>query len=284
MPVRKPPTERQRRLGAELRSMRERAGLSATEAARLHRVDKTTISNTESARFGVSPDRVRVWASNYGCFDQEYVDALAAMARERTGDNWWDEYREVVAPVLLDIAELEHHSAVLQHIQVIHLPGLLQHEDYARAVFDEATPPVGGDLIDRRVTFRLRRQEILDRIDAPECLFYVHEAALRLRFGGRIVIRTQLEHMLKQADRECVTIRVVPFEAGGLPSTGYSTLYACGPVSALDTVQIDVPNGASFLYAETQLFKYRAIMSRMQQRSLDPDRSRDFIHQVLQEL
>ncbi|MZE78065.1 helix-turn-helix domain-containing protein [Streptomyces xinghaiensis] len=83
MPVRKPATERQRRLGAELRKMRERAGLTINEAAVMHRTDRTTVSNVESGRFGVSADRVRVWAANYSCHEAPYIDALAEMARER---------------------------------------------------------------------------------------------------------------------------------------------------------------------------------------------------------
>ncbi|WP_320777334.1 Scr1 family TA system antitoxin-like transcriptional regulator [Streptomyces sp. CRN 30] len=161
MATRKPATERQRRLGAELRRMRERIGLSLTEAAELHRVDKATISNTESARFGVSPDRVRVWAANYACSEREYVDALADMARER-GRNWWDEYRAALPAMLLDLAELEHHASALRTAQLTHVPGLLQHEDYARAVFSEAVPALGPEDLDRKVEFRMRRCSVLD--------------------------------------------------------------------------------------------------------------------------
>ena len=117
MPVRKPPTARQRRLGAELRRMREHVGLSLTEAAALHRVDKTAISNTESARFGVSADRVRVWAANYSCPNQAYVDALANMAKERAGSNWWDDFRVSMASFMLDLVELERHAASLRQTE-----------------------------------------------------------------------------------------------------------------------------------------------------------------------
>jgi transcriptional regulator with XRE-family HTH domain len=282
--ARKPPTERQRRLGAELRRMREHVGLSLTEAAALHRVDKTTISNTESARFGVSADRVRVWAANYSCPDQAYIDALAEMARERSGANWWDEYRGTLAASVLDLAELEHHAVVLRHVQITHMPGLLQHEDYARVVFQEAVPRLTPEALDRQVEFRRRRSEVLDRPKPPECTFLVHEAALRMRFGSRGTVRTQLDHLLKESDRENVTIRVIPFTAGGFPSAGSSTLYACGLVRQLDTVQIDVPTGVTFLHADTHLENYRAVLDRMEQRSLAPNRSRDSIRKVVQEL
>lgn len=284
MPVRKPPTARQRRLGVELRRMREHVGLSLTEAAVLHRVDKTAISNTESARFGVSRDRVRVWAANYACPDQAYVDALAAMAGERVGSDWWDEYRDAIASFMLDLAELEYRALGLRHVQITHLPGLLQHEGYARAVFGEAVPPLTPEALELQVNFRMRRRALLGRSDPPETSFLLHEAALRMVFGDRAVVRRQLEHMLEESERPSVALRVIPFSAGGFPSAGSSTMYVSGPARQLDTVQIDVPYGVTFLDSETHLANYRAVLDRMEQRSLEPRRSRDFIRKVLQEL
>jgi len=283
MAARKPPTERQRRLGAELRKMREQVGLSLTEAAEMHRVDKTTMSNTESARFGVSPDRVRVWAANYSCPDAAYIDALADMARER-GSNWWDEYRGVLTAGVLDLAELEHHAVAFRSVQLTHMPGLLQHEDYARAVFAEAVPSLSSEDLERKVAFRLRRSCVLDRPDPPACTFIIHEAALRMRFGGDAVTKVQLDHLLRQSERAHVTIRVMPFAGGGFPSAGSSTLYVYGPVGQLDAVQSDTPLGSRFLHAETHLANYRVVLDRMEERSLGPDRSRDFIREIAQQL
>lgn len=283
MPVRKPPTERQRRLGAELRKMREHIGMSINEAAALHRTDRTTVSNTESARSGVSSDRVRVWAANYRCPDAKYIDALAEMARER-GPHWWDEYRGTLPAGLLDIAEMEHHATALRSAQIMHMPGLLQLPDYMRGVFAEAVPAMSPADLDRHVAFRARRTELLDRPDAPRCEFLIHESALRMRFGDRRVLLRQIKHLLKQAERPNVTVRVVPFSAGGFANAGSSTLYACGPVPQLDTVQIDVPTGVSFLHAETYLANYRAVLDRMRERALEPSGSLDFIRRVAQEI
>ncbi|WP_328769946.1 helix-turn-helix domain-containing protein [Streptomyces sp. NBC_00286] len=283
MASRKPPTERQQRLGAELRKMREQVGLSLTEAAELHRVDKATISNTESARYGVSSDRVRVWAANYSCPDRKYVDALAEMARER-GANWWDTYRGLVPAVLLDLAELEHHAVALRTAQLTHMPGLLQHEDYARAVIGEAVPDPAPEDLDRKVEFRVRRSAVLDLEEPPSCTFLIHEAALRMLFGGARVAKRQLAYLLEQSDRENVTVRILPFAAGGFPSAGSSTMYAYGPVAQLDTVQSDTRLGSRFLHAETHRANYRMVLDRMEERSLDPDRSREFIREVVQQL
>lgn len=263
--------------------MREHVGLSINEAAALHRTDRTTVSNTESARSGVSSDRVRVWAANYACPDAEYIDALAAMARER-GTNWWDDYRDVLSAGMLDLAELEHHASGLRHSLALHLPGLLQHPDYMRAVFAEAVPAMTSDFLAHQVEFRRARSVVLDAPNRVDCSFLIHESALRVSFGGRQVMATQLEHLLAQSDRKNVNVRIIPFAAGGIPNAGGSTVYAQGPVPALDTVQIDVPTGVTFLHAETHLVNYRAVLDRMEQRALGPGESQDFIRSVLREL
>lgn len=283
MPPRKVPTARQRRLGAELRKIREHAGISLTEAATQLGTDRTGMSNVESGRFGVSSERVRTWTSHYGCPDTAYVDALAAMTEER-GRGWWDDYRDELPTDLLDLAELEQNAVGLRTVQIMHMPGLLQTEDYARAVFEEAVPPLRAVDLRRLLSYRMKRRDVLDRKTPPVCTFLIHEAALRMRFGGRRVAGGQLDFLLKQSERENVTVRVIPFEAGGFPDAGSSTLYAYGPVAQLDTVQTDTPTGAAFLDAETRLVNYRAVLDRTEERAYSPERSRDFIHEMAQQV
>ncbi|MBB1244628.1 helix-turn-helix transcriptional regulator [Streptomyces durbertensis] len=281
MPPRKAPTARQRRLGSELRKIREHAGLTLVDAAALLSTDRTSISNTESGRFGVSGERVRTWAGLYGCPDESYVDALVRMAEER-GKGWWDDYRDQLSAGALDLAELEHHARALRAVQIMHIPGLLQTEEYAHAVFQEAVPPLNGATLRRRLSHRLRRRDVLDRPDPPQCTFLIHEAALRMTFGSRKVAQAQLGYLLKQSERDNVTVRVIPFDVGGFPNAGSSTLYAHGEVPQLDTVQTDTPHGPAFLDAETRLANYRAVLDRTQEKSLSPRKSRDFIQQIAQ--
>ncbi|WP_406353282.1 Scr1 family TA system antitoxin-like transcriptional regulator [Streptomyces sp. NBC_00658] len=283
MPPRKAPTARQRRLGVELRKIREHAGLTLVDAAAQLGTDRTSISNTESGRFGVSGERVRTWAGHYGCPDAPYVEALAAIAEER-GKGWWEDYRGDLSVGALDLAELEHHATALRAVQIMHMPGLLQTEDYARAVFEEAVPPLSDSNLRRRLSHRLRRRDVLDRTSPPACTFLIHEAALRMEFGGRKIARTQLDYLLKESDRNNVTVRVVPFAVGGFPNAGSSTLYAYGPVPQLDTVQTDTPHGPAFLDAETRLANYRAVLDRTEERALDAVKSRDFIYEIAQQV
>ncbi|MFJ7190471.1 DUF5753 domain-containing protein [Streptomyces bacillaris] len=283
MPPRKAPTARQRRVGAELRKMRQSAGLALAEAAALLDAERTTISNTESGRFGVSGERVRNWAAGYACPDEAYVEALAAMAEER-GRGWWEDYRNELTSGALDLAELEHHAVAIRSVQIMHMPGLLQTEDYARAVLAETVPPPAPARQRRQLSHRLKRRDVLDRESSPTCTFLIHETALRMVFGDSRIARGQLDYLLRESERDNVTVRVIPFAAGGFPETGSSAHYVYGPVPQLDTLQTDTATGPAFLDAETRLVNYRAAMDRVEGLSLDPRKSRDFIREVAQQV
>ncbi|MGW2326656.1 Scr1 family TA system antitoxin-like transcriptional regulator [Streptomyces sp. NPDC001700] len=283
MPPRSVPTARQVRLGTELRRMREGAGLSIQEAADRLGINRTHITNLELARFGVSEERVRTLAAIYTCPDHGYVDALVSMTRERKG-GWWEEYRGHIATGGLDLAELEYYATSLRVVELMFLPGLLQTEEYARAVLDEAVPAWSPPELRRRLSHRMKRRDILDRDDPPPCTFIIHEACLRLRFGGPQLMRRQLDSLLEASTRENVTVRVIPFEAGGFPVSGVSMTYASGPVPQLDTVQLDAAHGPMFVDAETQLTNYRAVLARTMKVTLPQKESRDMIHGIAQHL
>lgn len=277
------PTARQRRIGAELRKMREQAGMNVALAAEKLGVDRTRISNMEAGRLGVSEERIRTMAVIYSCADQAYIDALVGMAAERS-HGWWDEYRDRLAADAADLAELEHHAVGLRTVQIMHLPGLLQTEDYAKAVLSTAEPEPTPVQLRVRLSYRLRRRDVLDRDHSPQCTFLIHEAAFRMQFGGPKVARRQLDYIADASHRDNVTVRVIPFSAGGFPHAGGSTTYVLGPVPKLDTVQLDAPTGVAFLDGDTHLANYRRVLDRIEQLSLNPEDSRTFIHTIAQQL
>ncbi|MGW0898431.1 helix-turn-helix domain-containing protein [Streptomyces goshikiensis] len=280
MPIRSSPTARQLRFAAELRRMRERAGLTSAEAAGRLGVKPNQISNMEAARFGVSPERVRTLACHYDCADTELVNALVAMTGERKGGGWWEDHRETLPAAWLDLAELEHHSRMLRGVFTAHIPGLLQTPEYAREIFRQAVPSLPPPDIEDRVSFRVKRQRILFRDDPAPYQAIVHEAALRIAVGGPGIAGIQLQHLLDMSERDYVTIRAIPFSAGAFPGSGQSIFYAHGPVPQLDTIQLDQSHGVVFLDAESQLSKYRTLFERLEAMALDPARTRDLIHTV----
>ncbi|WP_307170199.1 helix-turn-helix transcriptional regulator [Streptomyces sp. B3I7] len=283
MAARTSPTERQKRLGAEVRRMRTSAGVSAEYAAGLLGVDRGKISHIESGVRAISPERLRTLACNCDCHDERYVDALAEMARPGQR-GWWDKYRGSLPQGLLDIAELEAHTVRMRAAYSIHIPGLLQTSDHALAVFRVVLPRLPEHEIALRLAHRVERQEVLDGDNAPKLLGMVHEAALRMQFGGPSVARAQLAHLLKKSEQPNVELRVIPFAAGAFPGAGQTVLYAEGPVPQLDTVQIDNSHGPDFLYADAQLAKYRAHLDWMERISLAPQASRDLIRHIGNEL
>ncbi|CAL9509384.1 hypothetical protein SUDANB6_03613 [Streptomyces sp. enrichment culture] len=284
MPPTNSPTLRQRRLGAELRKLRERAGLTATSAAELLGVNQARVSMIETGRTPISSDRLRSMAHVYDCRDEELIDALAAMTGRRTR-GWWEEYRDHVPVALVDLAELEHHASGFRVALLIHIPALLQTTDHARSLFRAVVPPMRQYEIEHRLTHRMKRQGVLHRADPPPYAAIIHEAALRMNFGGPAVARCQLKHLLDMSELPHVTIRVIPFGADHFPTTGQSFDYIEGSVPQLDTVQLDSHHGAcEFLDAEAQLNKYRAVLDRMDSCALDPAKTRDFIHHRIQDL
>jgi transcriptional regulator with XRE-family HTH domain len=283
MPPRNSPTARQQRLGAELRKMRDAAGMTAREGAELLGANAIQISQIEAGKAGVSEERLRRLASQYACFDGALVDALAAMAAERT-KGWWEEYRGSLAHGVLDLAELEYHARRMRTLQAVYVPGLLQTEDYVRALMAYGVPEPPTEQLEAFVSFRVRRREVLEGDVAPHFEAVIHEAVLRTRVADRKVAREQLSFILAQSERPNVTVRVIPFDVDGFGGAGASMLYVGGPVPKLDTVQLDAWHGSLWMDAESQLARYRALLDRATLSSLAVEESRDFIHRLTQEL
>ncbi|WP_328720795.1 helix-turn-helix transcriptional regulator [Streptomyces sp. NBC_00247] len=271
------PTARRRRLGAELRKLRERAGITATEAAVLLGGNQARISNIEAGRYGVSADRVRALSRHYACTDRGLVEALAAMTGERRG-GWWEEYRGDLPGNLLDLAELEHHGTALRAATICTVPDLLQTVDHAREVHTRGVPELTPPEAERRLSFRIRRQDLVFRAEAVPYRAIVHEAALHMGLGGSRVAGPQLRHLLAMSERETVSLRVIPFASGGHPGAGQPITYVQGSVAQLDTVHLEQAHGLTQLDAEPLLRTYRQLLDRLESLALDVRATRDLLH------
>ncbi|MGW1073415.1 helix-turn-helix domain-containing protein [Streptomyces sp. NPDC002537] len=283
MAARTSPTERQKRVGSELHKMRVASGVSAESVASLLGVDRSKISNMERGLRPISADRLRSWACHCDCSDEAYIAALAKLAQPG-GIGWWERYRGVLPGGLLDIAELEAHAARLRTAHTVHIPGLLQTVDHARAIFGVAVPPLPEREFELRMVHRVERQRILMQESPPSYHCVVHEAALRMQFGGRAVVRAQLDHLIHMSELSHITLRVLPVASGAFPGSGQTLVYAEGAVPALDTVQIDSTHGPVFVYGEAQLSKYRDQLDWMERLALEPAASRQFIHDIARQV
>ncbi|MEU0048683.1 helix-turn-helix transcriptional regulator [Streptomyces sp. NPDC006309] len=278
MALRSEPTARQLRLAVELRRLREAAGLTAREAAGLLGVTAPVISQIESGIAGVSEQRLRRLASHYDCTDTEFIDSLVVMATGRTR-GWWEEYRGQLPTAFLDLAELEHHAGFLREVALLFVPGLLQTEEYARAVFSARVPELTPEELELRIEHRMRRQQAAFPYEAV-----IHEAALRIRVSDRAASKAQLARLLELSDADRITVRVIPFDLDGFARASSAMTYAGGPLPRLDTVVRDAPHGSVFVDSEAQLAAYRTRFRKVEAVSLEPDRSRDFLHELAKEL
>ncbi|MER5545726.1 helix-turn-helix transcriptional regulator [Streptomyces sp. NPDC002589] len=278
MVQRREPTARQLRLGVELRRLREAAGLTAVQAAALLGVNRVQMSHIESGLTGVSEERLRRLASHYACTNAEFIDALVEMATDRTR-GWWEEYRGRLPMSFLDLSELEHHARFLRHVAILYVPGLLQTEDYSRAVFLSRLPELTGEEVELRIQHRRARQEFSIPYEAV-----IHEAALRIRVSDRATARAQLTRLLELSEADHITVRVIPFDLDGFARASSAMTYVGGTLPKLDTVVRDAPHGSVFIDSEAQLGTYRTRFRKVERVSLDPDRSRDFIRDLTKEL
>jgi transcriptional regulator with XRE-family HTH domain len=278
MVKRREPTARQMRLATELRRLREAAGLNSREAASLLGVSPAQITHIESALAGVSEQRLRRLASHYACTDEEFIDALVAMATDRTR-GWWEEYRGLLPTPFLDLSELEYHARFQRHVAILYVPGLLQTEDYARAVFSCRLPELTAEEVELRIRHRKARQQFTVPYEAV-----IHEAALRIRVSDRATSRGQLARLIELSEADHITVRVIPFDQDGFASAASTMTYVGGPVPKLDTVVRDALHGSAFFDSEAQLNTYRTGFRKVEDASLDPGQSREFIHRLMKEL
>ncbi|MFH9175269.1 helix-turn-helix domain-containing protein [Streptomyces albogriseolus] len=278
MVKRREPTARQMRLATELRRLREAAGLTSRQAAALLGVAPAQITHIESALAGVSEQRVRRLASHYACTDAEFVDALVAMATDRT-QGWWEEYRGLLPTPFLDLSELEHHARYLRHVAILYVPGLLQTEEYSRAVFSARLPELTVEELELRIRHRKERQRFAIPYEAV-----IHEAALRIRVSDRATSRAQLMRLLEVSETDHISVRVIPFDRDDFPRASGTMTYVGGPLSKLDTVVRDALHGTVFIDSEAQLTTYRTNFRKVEEASLDPEKSRDFIRRLAEEL
>ncbi len=243
----------------------------------------TQMSQMEAGIAGVSTERVRRLAVHYACTDEALIDALTAIATDRTR-GWWDEYRGVLPQVNLDVAEAEHHATYLREIVITHVPGLLQTPDYARAVFRYMRPELPESELTLRVEHRMRRQAVVDGGSPTPYETILHEFALRIRVADRRASLLQLRRILDRIEQGHVAVRVIPTEQNGFGGADASMMYMGGPLPLLDTGLLDAPTGTMFVDAEAELKRLRTLFRKVETASLDLTASQDFIHRLAKEL
>ncbi|MBV2356957.1 helix-turn-helix transcriptional regulator [Streptomyces sp. J2-1] len=270
------PTVRRRRLGQELRKLREQKGMTAEEVAERLLVSQSKISRLENGRRSISQRDVRDLCGVYEVEDQRIVDSLMEMARDSRQQGWWHTFGDIPYSVYIGL-ETDAESLRVYEPQLV--TGLLQTPAYAEALVRGALPETSTEEIEKRVRVRMRRQERVTAEGNPLRLWVVlDEAALRREVGSRLVMREQLEHLLEMAELPHVTVQILPFEAGAHP--GLNGQYAILEFSdAADSSVVYLEGVTSDLYLEKapDVQRYAVMYEHLRAQSLSVEQSRHFI-------
>ncbi|MFI9331650.1 helix-turn-helix domain-containing protein [Kitasatospora sp. NPDC052868] len=254
-------SERQKRFGAELRRLREVAGLAVKDAGATIGMGGPQLSHIEAARTGLDPARLATLLSTYGCTDETYVAILQELGAS-DGKGWWTEFKGKVPSLALDLAEVEDRVAALASYDTLYIPGLLQLPAYTEAIYEHSYRDREWDVA-TAVRFRMERQRILSDDRQRQFRFVIHEAALRMRFAGDTAMRAQLLHLLDMAELPNVTIQVLPFTAPKHGPLSASFLF-CDPGCAdLSTIVLAGPKRAEHLGDPADLADYRQTFQQL---------------------
>ncbi|WP_409234705.1 helix-turn-helix domain-containing protein [Streptomyces sp. PA5.6] len=262
MALRTAPTERQLRLGFELRRLREHSGLTVQAAGDLIDMGRVHLTHAENGRTPISAERIRTLCLAYGVTSSSFVDALVRLG-ESSGKGWWTSYKSQLPTSALDLAELESEAVQLRSYESLFLPGLFQVEGYARAIFEASDTVSSTAGVEDAVRFRLARQRVLVDDRPPHVHAVIHEAALHMRFGGAQVMHQQLLRLVELAELPHVTVQIVPFTAVAVSAINTPFCHIASHGGVLETVLMEHPAQSMFLHGEDSVTKYRRQFERL---------------------
>jgi transcriptional regulator with XRE-family HTH domain len=272
-------------LGTQLRRLREECGITREAAGDAIRGSHAKISRLELGRVGYKERDVSDLLTLYGVTDERAREGYLTLARQASTAGWWQKYTDVMSPWFDRLLGLEEAASLIRMYEVQFVPGLLQTEDYARAVVRLGHPRASQEDIERRVELRADRQAILSRPHAPKLWAVVDEAVLRRPLGGPSVMREQIKRLLWAAEQPNITLQVAPFAIGGLAAAG-------GPVTILRFQEPDLPDIVYLEQLTTSLYlekreeveNYMVVMDRLSATADPPARTTAFLERLLSEM
>jgi transcriptional regulator with XRE-family HTH domain len=279
------PTALRIALGAQLRRLREDSNVTVVDAAEAIRATHSKISRLERGRSGAKQRDVADLLTLYGVTDDAQREELLVLARQANTPGWWQPYNDVLPSWFELYLGLEKAASIIRLYEVQFVHGLLQTEDYARAVILIANAHAPAEEIERRVSVRMKRQQLLTQPDAPQVWAVLDEAALRRWPAGPAEMRAQLEHLLEVTELPNVTLQVVPFDIGPHAAAG-------GPFTILRFPEPDLPdmvyleqlNSAVYLDHPDDVIDYVTVMDQLCVRARTGPDSKDMISALLKQI
>ena len=276
------PTVLRMLLGNQLRRLREAAGITPDRAGYEIRASRSKISRMEHGRVGFKERDVADLVTLYGVNDEVTRAQMLALAEHANSQGWWARYDDVLPDWFETYIGLEQATSLIRTYELQFVPGLFQTEEYARAVTLLGHRSAPLDEIERRVSLRVRRQEILSRDTGPRVWAVIDESALRRPLGGLNVMRTQLQHLIEMAELPQVTLQVMPFDRGGHSAAGgsFSILRFAEP-DLPDVVYIEQLTGALYLDRRVEVDHYREVMNSLCAEAATPEESTQLLGKLI---
>jgi transcriptional regulator with XRE-family HTH domain len=276
------PTVRRRRLGQELRRLRELKGMTAEEVAERLLVSQSKISRLENGRRSISQRDVRDLCGVYEVEDQRIVDSLMQMAKDSRQQGWWHAFGDIPYSVYIGL-ETDAESLRTYEPQII--TGLLQTRRYAEALIQGALPETSVADIEKRVQVRIRRQERVTAEHNPLRLWVVlDEAALRRIVGNKQIMREQLEYVAEMSQLPHITVQVLPFDVGAHPGiNGQYSILEFSDTADSSVVYIEGVTSDLYLEKAHDVQKYTVMYEHLRAQALNVEQSRQRIEDVAKE-
>ena len=275
------PTVRRRRLGNELRRLREEAGWTIDRVAEAMECSDSKISRIETGQVGATPRDVRDMLQIYGV-DEEQRDELVQMAREARQKGWWHAFGDIPVPAIVGF---ETAASSISLYAALVIPFLFQTSDYARAVLRALRGDMRPEELERLFELRMARQSLVTQPEPPLFWVVLDEAALRRRVGGPATMHAQLERLKEVAVLPNVTLQVLPFSSGehaGMDG-GFTII---GFAERADPNVVYIENTTSDLYVEDSaaVAKYDSLFNHLRASALAPAESIELLTTVQNDL
>ncbi|SDR21335.1 helix-turn-helix domain-containing protein [Actinopolyspora saharensis] len=278
------PTVRRRRLAAELRRLRAASEVTQQQAARYLGCTQAKVGRFETAKRSPTVGDVAALLEFYEV-DGTTKHRILELARESRKRAWWHSYRDVLTEWYATYVGLESEASSMRTFEPEAVPGLLQTEEYARAITRETLVAASESEISRRAELRMRRQHRITGRDPLELWAVIGEAALHSRVGGTEVLREQLRRLLELARQPHITLQVMPLEARAHPARmGPFVILRYAEEIDPDIVHLETHAGGLSLEEENELSNYDAMMEHLGAHAHEPRKSLDVISARIGEL
>jgi len=281
------PVVQRRRLRTELRKARQDAGLTQEQVADAMDWSLSKMIRIEAGTVGISTTDLKALLDHYRLDDADLRSQLVALARAARERSWWSVYRDVAPPGVLQLIGYEAASYIIRNFETLLIPGLLQTEDYARAVIPSLEEGTTAERVDTLVEIRMRRQEQVDRDDPPLMFFILDEAAVRRLVGSRDIMRRQIHYLSEMAAKPNVTIEIVPFTAGTHPGLRGPFVIIEFPDPGDDDVLYLEARGVLIrggISEEGEVSTHREAFEQLRRLSLGPDGSITYLRKLAEEM